>query len=92
MGLSTSLAARAVGVALIGTAAVLELSVLVPRGFCAYICPLGTLIDLFDWLIGRGARRLKWIFYSCLAFLPGAALELKDLRRVLAWRVETVVP
>lgn len=58
VGLSTSIAARAANSALIGAAAVLALSVLVPRGFCAFICPLGTLIDLFDWLIGRPAGRL----------------------------------
>ncbi len=61
VGPSTSIAARAVNVALIGAAVVLALSVLVPRGFCGYVCPLGTLIDLFDWLIGRkkGKRREK---------------------------------
>ena len=35
--------------------AVLLVCLAVPRGFCGYVCPLGTLIDLFDWLLGRRA-------------------------------------
>ena len=31
----------------------------IPRGFCGYICPLGTVIDLFDWAIGRRVNRWK---------------------------------
>ena len=31
----------------------------VPRGFCGYVCPLGTLIDLFDRSIGNRWKRLK---------------------------------
>jgi NAD-dependent dihydropyrimidine dehydrogenase PreA subunit len=34
------------------------LCLLVPRAFCGYICPLGTLIDLFDSLVGRHFRRI----------------------------------
>ncbi len=33
--------------------------VLVPRGFCGYLCPLGTLIDLFDWIVGRRVIRFR---------------------------------
>jgi ferredoxin len=58
VGLSTSIAARSVSVALVGTAIILLTSLLVPRGFCGYVCPLGTLIDLADWLIGR---HLRWL-------------------------------
>ena len=29
-----------------------------PRAFCGYVCPLGTLFDVFDWLFGRRVRRL----------------------------------
>ena len=34
-------------------AMILIVCVLIPRGFCGYLCPLGTLIDLFDWAIGK---------------------------------------
>src|SRR5574340_663806 len=37
-------------------AVVLVVCLVVPRGFCAYVCPLGTLIDLFDWTVGRRVR------------------------------------
>ena len=30
-----------------------------PRGFCGYLCPLGTLIDLFDWSVGSRITRFK---------------------------------
>jgi ferredoxin len=33
--------------------------VFIPRGFCGYLCPLGTLIDLFDWSIGRRVTRFR---------------------------------
>ena len=32
---------------------------LVPRGFCGYLCPLGTVIDLFDWSLSRRIRRFR---------------------------------
>ena len=34
-------------------ASILALCVLIPRVFRSYFWPLGTLIDAFDWLIGR---------------------------------------
>ena len=58
VGLSATIAARTLSVALVGTAAILLANMLVPRGFCGYVCPLGTLIDLFDWLIGN---RVPWL-------------------------------
>jgi ferredoxin len=33
--------------------------VMIPRGFCGYLCPLGTLIDLFDGVIGRRVTRFR---------------------------------
>lgn len=33
--------------------AMLAVCVVVPRAFCGYVCPLGTLLDVFDWLVGR---------------------------------------
>lgn len=53
VGLSTAIAARAWNVALMGMLGILLVGLLIPRGFCGYLCPLGTLIDLFDFLAGK---------------------------------------
>jgi polyferredoxin len=80
-GISTALAARAWNVALVG-AAVLLASLVLPRGFCGYACPLGTLIDGFDWLVGKrlGRRKVapagRWThvrYYLLAAVLAGSA-------------------
>ena len=81
-GVSTALAARQWNVALFGVAGVLLASLAVPRGFCGYVCPLGILIDGFDWLIGRrfarlrAARPIRWAgvrYYLLAAILSGSA-------------------
>jgi len=59
VGLTTSLATRHWNVALLGMIGVLLICFLSPRAFCGYICPLGTLIDGFDWLIGRCIARFR---------------------------------
>ena len=38
---------------------ILLVCVFIPRGFCGYLCPLGTLIDLFDWAIGSRVKRFR---------------------------------
>lgn len=53
VSLSTALAAGSWVWSLTCAAIILLVCVLVPRGFCGYVCPLGTLIDLFDWALGR---------------------------------------
>jgi MauM/NapG family ferredoxin protein len=53
VSISTAIAARAWVGSLVFAGAVLLVCLAVPRGFCGYVCPLGTLIDLFDWLLGR---------------------------------------
>ena len=58
VGLSTAIAARCWNVALIGMAAILVIGLVFPRGFCGYLCPLGTLIDLFDFVVGK---RIPWL-------------------------------
>ncbi len=56
---SAALAGRVWIWPLAAAGAVLLLCLLVPRGFCTYLCPLGTIIDLFDATIGRLVRRLR---------------------------------
>lgn len=59
VGLSTAVAGRTVNPATLWwTGVILLLCVLVPRAFCGYLCPLGALIDGFDWLIGRHFKQL----------------------------------
>ncbi|MDA1162558.1 MAG: 4Fe-4S binding protein [Planctomycetota bacterium] len=53
VSLSTGIASRAWVWSLSCAGIILAACVFVPRGFCGYLCPLGTLIDLFDWVIGK---------------------------------------
>jgi len=59
VALSTAVAAKAWVWSLAWAGGLLLICVLFPRGFCGYLCPLGTLIDLFDWAIGRRVNRWK---------------------------------
>lgn len=78
---STAIAARSWVWSLFCAAIILTVCVLIPRGFCGYICPLGTLIDLFDWAIGKRVTRFRvpedgwWVhikYYILLAVLVAA--------------------
>lgn len=53
VSISTAIASRTWVWSLAVAGVVLAVCLLVPRGFCAYVCPMGTLIDLFDWAVGR---------------------------------------
>jgi len=57
VSISTALAARAWVWSLTWAGMIILICLVIPRGFCGYVCPLGTLIDIFDWAIGR---RLKF--------------------------------
>ncbi len=59
VSLSTAIAAKAWVWSLTFAGAILLVGVLFPRGFCGYICPLGTLIDLFDWAVGKRVTRFR---------------------------------
>lgn len=59
VSLSTFIAARSWVWSLGAAACILLICIVIPRGFCGYICPLGTLIDLFDWAIGRRVKRFR---------------------------------
>ena len=78
VSLSTAIASRSWVWSLVCAAAILIVCILIPRGFCGYICPLGTLIDLFDWAIGKRVSRFRvaedgwWVhikYYLLLATL-----------------------
>lgn len=58
VALSTAIASRSWVWSLGAAGLILAACLLVPRGFCGYVCPLGTVIDLFDWAVGR--RFKKW--------------------------------
>lgn len=59
VSLSTSIASRSWVSSLISAGVILLVCALIPRGFCGYLCPLGTLIDLFDWAIGKRVKRFR---------------------------------
>ncbi len=81
VSLSTALAARSWIWSLSFAAVILAICLAVPRGFCGYVCPLGTLIDLFDWALGRRIVRFRvpadgwWVrlkYYVLLATLTAS--------------------
>ncbi|MBP7050274.1 MAG: 4Fe-4S binding protein [Phycisphaerae bacterium] len=53
VSVSTAVAARMLVWSLPIAAGVIGLCLLLPRAFCGYVCPFGTLFDLFDGLLGR---------------------------------------
>ena len=83
VSLSTAIASRSWIWSLVCAAAILIVSVFVPRGFCGYLCPLGTVIDLFDWTVTRRFKKLRvadegwWVhikYYLLTATLISALL------------------
>lgn len=93
-GISATLSARAWTGSLVGAAIVLGACIAVPRVFCGWICPLGTLIDIVGWLTGRRAkpkglrgRRRWWVhlrYYVLAAVLVAAALGVTVVGLVAA--------
>ncbi|MCF7763864.1 MAG: 4Fe-4S binding protein [Verrucomicrobia bacterium] len=81
VSLSTSIAARSWVWSLGSASCILLICLVIPRGFCGYVCPLGTLIDLFDWAIGKRVNHFRvradgwWVHlkYFLLAGVLGAA-------------------
>ncbi|NQT88031.1 4Fe-4S binding protein [bacterium] len=80
VAVSTSLTSSSWGPALSWAAVLLAVCLLFPRGLCSFVCPFGTLIDLFDWAVGRRVSRLRlgrgwWVYlrYGLLAPIIGLA-------------------
>ncbi|MFN3192559.1 MAG: 4Fe-4S binding protein [Aureliella sp.] len=59
VSLSTAIASRSWVWSLGCAAAILFVCIVIPRGFCGYLCPLGTTIDLFDWAIAGRTKRFE---------------------------------
>ena len=59
VSLSTAIASRSWVWSLASAAIILIVCVVIPRGFCGYLCPLGTLIDLFDWTVSNRVQRFR---------------------------------
>ena len=85
VSLSTAIAARSWVWSLSAAAIILGLACVIPRGFCGYLCPLGTTIDLWDWLISRRVERFRvlrrgwWVhlkYYVLCAVLTAALLGI----------------
>jgi ferredoxin len=80
---STAIAAKSWVWSLVCAGIILAVCILIPRGFCGYLCPLGTLIDLFDWVIGKRVTRFRvsgdgwWVhikFYLLLGIVVSAMM------------------
>lgn len=59
VSLSTAIASGSWVWSLGCAATILIVCLLIPRGFCGYVCPLGTTIDLFDWAVGKRITRFR---------------------------------
>ena len=59
LSISTAIASKTWIWSLAWAGVMIAVCVVFPRGFCGYICPLGTLIDLFDWAIGKRVTRFN---------------------------------
>jgi ferredoxin len=59
VSISTAITAKTWEWSLTWALGILAVCLIFPRGFCGYLCPLGTLIDLFDWAIGKRVNVFK---------------------------------
>ncbi len=75
VSISTAIAARAWVWPLAWAGVLLAVCLVIPRGFCAYACPFGTLLDLFH--VPFSSLRSAW---GCL-FGRSAAIRASDAER-----------
>ncbi len=59
VSISTAIAGRSWVWSLAWAGVILAVCIFIPRGFCGYLCPLGTLIDLFDWAVGKRVNKFR---------------------------------
>jgi Fe-S-cluster-containing hydrogenase component 2 len=59
VSVSTAIADRAWVWSLPLAGVILAISLVVPRIFCGYLCPMGTTIDLFDWSVSNRVKRFR---------------------------------
>ena len=95
---ATAVAARAWIVALFFGLGLVVLTVLWGRVFCGWACPLGTMVDLVDYLSGRRVRAARWrsLKYHALvvvACFAAVGLSVSWLLDPLNWaaRIAAVV-
>jgi ferredoxin len=67
VSISTAIAARMWVWSLWYALAVLVVCLVLPRSFCAYVCPLGTLLDLLDWAFTGRLLKSRTRTYRSLA-------------------------
>lgn len=71
VSISAAIAARVVIWSLAAAGVILLVCLVFPRAFCGYVCPLGTLLDGFDWLVGgriRSFRPAREGWWSCARY------------------------
>ncbi len=84
-----SIAYRTVEPLLLPSLYIIALTLLFGRVFCGWICPLGTLIDIFDSLLGKlGLRKRKrvdvrWLKFALLTFILITAIFSTQLLLLL---------
>ena len=95
VGVSASLASKTFAWSITIAAAVLLIGAVFPRWFCGYVCPMGTLIDLFDWVVGRRVKFLhikhrNWL--SNLRFFVLTAVLVSSLFGILISGFVSAIP
>ena len=94
VSISTAIAARMWIWSLWYALAVLVVCLVLPRSFCAYVCPLGTLLDLFDWAVTGRALKSRDNRYRSLAntryYILAAVLTAAGLGVMLSGFVSAI--